>query len=242
MATSKAEPQIRDRFKTGAGFGWHEHDCGVFSGTARFFRPNYMARLVDEWIPALEGVEPKLIAGAKVADIGCGHGVSTILLAQAYPNSEFIGFDYHQGSIDSANEAAKAAGVDDRVTFRRGSAKDFDGSDYDLVTFFDCLHDMGDPVGAAAHVKTRLAKDGTWMVVEPYAGDKVEDNLNPVGRLYYAASTMLCTPHSKSQEVGLALGAQAGEGRLRKVIEGGGFTDVRCATQTPLNLVLEARA
>jgi len=241
LATAKSEPHIRERFRSGAGFGWHEHDCGVFSGTARFFRPNYLGNLVDQWLPALDGVHEKLEAGAHVADVGCGHGISTILMAQAYPKSTFIGFDYHEGSVESARENARKAGVGERVRFERGAAKDFPAGNYDLVTFFDCLHDMGDPAGAARHVATTLAEGGTWMIVEPFANDSLEDNLNPIGRLYYSASTMLCTPASKSQEVGLALGAQAGETRLRDVIRQGGFGHVRCATSTPLNLVLEAR-
>jgi SAM-dependent methyltransferase len=208
----KSEPQITEAFRTGAGFGWHEHDHGLFEGTERFFRPNYVGNLVASWIPALQGVEEKLKGGANVADVGCGHGASTILLAKAYPKSHFTGFDYHGPSIEAARKAAEKAGVSDRVTFQQASAKDFPGQDYDLVAFFDCLHDMGDPVGASTHVLRSLAKDGTWMIVEPFAGDRVEDNLNPVGRVYYSASTLICTPASRSQEVGLALGAQAGGG------------------------------
>ncbi|MBI2680124.1 MAG: methyltransferase domain-containing protein [Candidatus Solibacter usitatus] len=237
----KDEPKLTEAFRTGKGVGWHEHDPGLFEGTERFFRPNYIANLTSSWIPALEGVEAKLKKGARVADIGCGHGASTILLAKAYPNSTFAGFDYHGPSIEKANQRAAAAGVADRAKFHVAKAKEFPGKDYDLVAFFDCLHDMGDPVGAAVHVRQSLAKDGTWMIVEPFAGDKVEDNLNPVGRLFYAASTMVCTGASLSQEVGLALGAQAGEARLREVVTGGGFTRFRRATQTPFNLVLEAR-
>ena len=237
----KDEPKLTEAFRTGKGVGWHEHDPGLFEGTDRFFRPNYIANLTTSWIPALDGVEAKLKKGARVADIGCGHGASTILLAQAYPNSTFAGFDYHAPSIEKANQRAAAAGVADRAKFQVAKAKEFPGKDYDLVAFFDCLHDMGDPVGAAVHVRQSLAKDGTWMIVEPFAGDKVEDNLNPVGRLFYAASTMVCTGASLSQEVGLALGAQAGEARLREVVTGGGFTRFRRATQTPFNLVLEAR-
>jgi SAM-dependent methyltransferase len=235
------EGRILEAFKTGGGMGWHEHDHRLFRGTERFFRPGYRGHLVDEWLPALDGVVSKLERGAKVADVGCGHGASTIILAQAFPNSEFYGFDYHDASIERAREAADAAGVGDRITFEAASAKDYPGEDYDLVCVFDCLHDMGDPVGASAHVHSTLAEDGTWMVVEPFANDKVEENLNPVGRVFYGASTVICTPASLDQEVGLALGAQAGEARLAEVIKEGGFTDVRRATETPFNLVLEAK-
>jgi SAM-dependent methyltransferase len=206
-----------------------------------FFRPGYAANLVSSWIPAFDGVEAKLKAGAKVADVGCGLGASTILMAQAYPNSTFVGFDYHDKSIEMARQKASEAGVADRVEFAVAKAKDYPGENYDFVTFFDCLHDMGDPVGAAAHVKDSLAPDGTWMIVEPFAGDRVEDNLNPVGRIYYSASTLLCTPASLSQEVGLALGAQAGEARLREVVTAGGFKNFRRATETPFNLIFEAK-
>jgi 2-polyprenyl-3-methyl-5-hydroxy-6-metoxy-1,4-benzoquinol methylase len=235
----KDEPKIAEAFRTGVG--WHEHDPGLFEGTERFFRPGYAAHLVGEWIPALGDMEARLRAGARVADVGCGHGASTILMAQAFPKSTFIGFDYHSGSIEWARGVAAKAGVSDRVTFEVASSKAYPGNDYDLVTFFDCLHDMGDPVGAAAHVRASLRPDGCWMIVEPMAGDKLEQNLNPVGRLYYAASTMVCTPASLSQEVGLALGAQAGETRLRDVVTKGGFTRFRRATETPFNMILEAR-
>ena len=235
------EDQIVEAFRSGNGMGWHEHDHRLFRGTERFFRPGYRASLVAEWIPALDGVREKLEHGAKVADVGCGHGASTIIMAEAYPNSEFFGFDYHPASIERAQEAAKEAGVDDRITFATDAAKEYPGDGYDLVCVFDCLHDMGDPVGAAAHVLTTLAPDGTWMIVEPFANDRIEDNLNPVGRVFYGASTVICTPASLSQEVGLALGAQAGEARLTDVLEQGGFTRVRRATETPFNLILEAR-
>lgn len=241
-ATLKSEPKITEAFKTGAGFGWHEHDCGLFEGTEKFFRPNYIGNLVPSWIPALEGVAAKLQRGATVADIGCGHGASTILLAQAFPKSQFVGFDYHGPSIEAARAAAKKAGVTDRVTFERAAAKDYPGNGYDLVAFFDCLHDLGDPVGASTHVLRSLADDGTWMIVEPFAGDRVEQNLNPIGRAFYSASTMICTPASRSQEVGLALGAQAGEARIREVVTRGGFNRFRRAAETPFNLVFEARA
>jgi SAM-dependent methyltransferase len=235
------EDKILEAFRTGSGMGWHEHDHRLFRGTERFFRPGYRGNLVSAWIPALDGVVEKLERGAKVADVGCGHGASTIIMAQAFPNSEFFGFDYHDASIARAREAAAEAGVGDRITFEVASAKEFPGTGYDFVCVFDCLHDMGDPVGASAHVLSTLAPDGTWMIVEPYAGDTVADNLNPVGRVFYGASTVLCTPASLSQEVGLALGAQAGEARLADVIRAGGFTHVRRATETPFNLVLEAR-
>ena len=221
--------------------GWHEHDHRLFRGTERFFRPGYRASLVSEWIPALDGVQEKLERGAKVADVGCGHGASTIIMAEAFPNSEFFGFDYHDASIERAREAASDAGVGDRISFATAAAKDYPGSGYDLVCVFDCLHDMGDPVGASAHVLETLAPDGTWMIVEPFANDRVEENLNPVGRVFYGASTVICTPASLSQEVGLALGAQAGEARLTEVLKEGGFTRVRRATETPFNLILEAR-
>jgi 2-polyprenyl-3-methyl-5-hydroxy-6-metoxy-1,4-benzoquinol methylase len=237
----KSEAKMVDAYRTGAGVGWHEHDADLFRGTELFFRPSYAANLVSSWIPALEGVEEKLQRGAKVADVGCGHGASTILMAKAYPNSTFFGFDYHEASIQNARKNADAAGVADRVTFETASAKDFPAKNYDLVAFFDCLHDMGDPVGAAAHVRETLDADGSWMIVEPFADDKLENNLNPIGRIYYSASTFLCTPASLSQEVGLALGAQAGEARLREVATQGGFTRFRRAAETPFNLVLEAR-
>jgi SAM-dependent methyltransferase len=240
-AVLKDEPKIMAAFRSGHGVGWHEHDPGLFEGTERFFRPNYVANLVSAWIPALAGVEAKLQRGAKVADIGCGHGASTILMAQAYPESSFVGFDYHAPSIEWARTTAKKAGVADRVQFEVAKAKDYPGNGYDFVAFFDCLHDMGDPVGAAAHVRETLDPAGTWMLVEPFANDKLEDNLNPVGRVYYSASTMICTPASLAQEVGMALGAQAGEARLREVATKGGFRHFRRATETPFNLVFEAR-
>ena len=240
-ALIKDEPKITEVFRTGAGVGWHEHNHDLFAGTERFFRPGYLANLVSSWIPALEGVPAKLEAGALVADIGCGHGASTILMAEAYPRSEFIGYDYHQASIEHARHVAEQAGLAGRVSFEVAPAKEYQGDGYDLVCMFDCLHDMGDPVGAAAHVLGALAPDGTWLIVEPYACDRLEDNLNPVGRIYYAASTLVCTPASRDQEVGLALGAQAGEARLREVVTAGGFTRFRRATETPFNLVLEAR-
>ena len=241
ISALQAVPKISERFRTGEGFGWHEHDPGLFAGTELFFRPGYAANLVTSWIPALSSVEEKLKSGAKVADVGCGLGASTVLMAQAYPRSKFLGFDYHDRSIEMARERAAEGGVADRVRFEVAKAKDFPGDNYDFVTFFDCLHDMGDPVGAAAHVREALAPDGTWMIVEPFANDRVQDNLNPVGRIYYSASTLLCTPASLSQEVGLALGAQAGEARLRQIVTDAGFKHFRRATETPFNLVFEAR-
>lgn len=241
VSALRAVPQITERFRSGEGFGWHEHDHGLFRGTELFFRPGYAANLIASWIPSLEGVQEKLSKGAKVADVGCGLGASTILMAGAYPNSAFVGFDYHDGSIEMAKQRAAEAGMSERVNFEVASAKAYPGKDYDLVTFFDCLHDMGDPVGAAEHVLQSLAPDGTWMIVEPFAGDRVEDNLNPIGRIYYSASTLLCTPASRSQEVGLCLGAQAGEARVREVVTKAGFTRFRRATETPFNIVYEAR-
>jgi SAM-dependent methyltransferase len=240
-ACIKDEPKVTEAFRTGKGLGWHEHDHCLFAGTERFFRPNYRAHLIAEWIPALGDVESKLKAGAKVADVGCGLGTSTILMAQAYPKSTFVGFDYHPASIQMAREAATKAGVSNRVKFEVASAKEFPGEGYQLVAFFDCLHDMGDPEGAARHVRKTLDPGGAWMIVEPFANDKLEDNLNPIGRVFYAASTMLCTPASLSQEVGLGLGAQAGEARLSKILKNAGFSHVRRAAETPFNIVLEAR-
>jgi SAM-dependent methyltransferase len=243
LATSliKDEEKITHAFETCTGVGWHEHHHDLFAGTERFFRPGYAANLVPSWIPALDGVQSKLEAGALVADVGCGHGASTILMAQAFPRSEFVGFDYHEASIDHARRAAADARVDGRVSFEVASAKQYPGEGYDLVAMFDCLHDMGDPVGAAAHVLQTLTPEGTWMIVEPYAGDRLEDNLNPVGRVYYAGSTLVCTPASRAQEVGLALGAQAGEACLHAIVAEGGFTRFRRAAETPFNIVLEAR-
>lgn len=239
-AVFMSEPKITAAFRSGQGVGWHEHDPRLFSGTERFFRPGYNAHLVGSWIPALDGVEAKLRRGAKVADVGCGHGASTRVMAGAFPDSRFFGFDYHGPSIQRAREAAAQAGLAG-VTFQPAGAKDFPGRDYDLVTFFDCLHDMGDPVGAARHVRRSLKEDGTVMLVEPFAGNQLEDNLTPVGRVYYGFSTTVCTPASLSQEVGLALGAQAGEARLKEIMREAGFTRFRRATTTPFNLVLEAR-
>lgn len=240
-AALKAAPKITEAFRTGEGLGWHEHDPALFHGTERFFRPNYVANLVSSWIPALDGVEEKLKSGARVADVGCGHGATTVLMAEAYPNSTFIGFDYHGPSIEWARKSAEKAGVADRVQFETASSKEYPGKDYDVVAFFDCLHDMGDPAGAAAHVLQTLKKDGTWMIVEPFASDRPEENHNLVGRVFYSASTLICTPASLSQEVGLALGAQAGEARLRDVVTKGGFTRFRRAAETPFNMVFEAK-
>ena len=241
LGSLAAVPRIAESFRSGAGMGWHEHADGVFHGCEKFFRPGYAANLVSAWIPALTDVRRKLETGARVADIGCGKGASTVLMAKAFPNSEFFGFDYHDKSIEAARESARAAGVAGRVTFEVAKAKEFPGRNYDFVAVFDCLHDMGDPIGAAAHVRKSLAKDGTWMVVEPYANDQFKDNLNPVGRVMYSFSTLLCTPCSRSQEVGLCLGAQAGEARIREVVTSAGFSRFRRAAETPFNIVYEAR-
>jgi SAM-dependent methyltransferase len=240
-AAYKDRARVTERIRAGQGFGWHEHDPELFMGTEQFFRPGYRAHLVAEWIPALEAVEEKLRAGASVADVGCGHGASTTLMARAYPESSFRGFDYHDASIARARQLAAAEGVSFNTTFDVASAKDFTGDGYDLVCFFDCLHDMGDPIGAMRHVRDTLDTEGSVMLVEPFAGDTLADNLNPVGRIYYAASTLVCTPNSLDQEVGLALGAQAGPQRLEHIAREAGFTRLRRATQTPFNLVLEAR-
>jgi SAM-dependent methyltransferase len=236
-----AVPRITEAFRSGAGMGWGEHDKGVFDGCEKFFRPGYAANLVSSWIPALHDVKHKLEAGARVADVGCGKGASTLLMAKAYPKSHFFGFDYHDKSIEAARDSVKREGVDDRVTFEVAKAKEYPGKDYDFVAVFDCLHDMGDPAGAAAHVRSTLRADGTWMIVEPFANDDLKDNLNPVGRVYYSFSTLLCTPCSRSQEVGLCLGAQSGEARIREVVTSAGFNRFRRATETPFNIVYEAR-
>jgi len=239
-AIMKDEPKLTEAFRSGDGVGWDEHDAALFLGTERFFRPNYAANLVKSWIPALDGVEGKLKEGVRVADIGCGHGASTILMAQAYPNSHFVGFDYHGPSIGYARRSAAKSNVKN-ASFEVATAKDFHGAKYDFVTFFDCLHDMGDPVGAAQHVLEMLNPGGSWMIVEPFAHDSLENNLNPVGRVFYAASTTICTPASRAQEVGLCLGAQAGEQRMKKVVTDAGFKGFRRATETPFNLVYEAK-
>jgi ubiquinone/menaquinone biosynthesis C-methylase UbiE len=236
-----AVPRIADSFRTGAGMGWNEHAEAVFHGCEKFFRPGYSAHLVSTWIPALQGVEEKLRRGAVVADVGCGKGASTLLMAEAYPRSSFIGFDYHQASIAGAQATARRLSLSDRASFQTATAQSYPGSDYDLVTVFDCLHDMGDPVGAAKHVKETLRSDGTWMIVEPFAGDDLKDNLNPVGRVYYSFSTLLCTPCSRSQEGQMCLGAQAGEAKIRDVVTQAGFTRFRRAAETPFNIVYEAR-
>jgi ubiquinone/menaquinone biosynthesis C-methylase UbiE len=241
LGALRAESQITDAFRTGAGMGWHEHHEDVFSGCEMFFRPGYVASLTTSWIPALQGVAGKLAAGGRVADVGCGHGASTVLIAQAYPKTTVLGSDYHQASIDIARKRAAEAGVADRARFEATSAQTFSGSGYDLITAFDCLHDMGDPVGAARHIRQALDADGTWLIVEPLAGDTVADNLNPVGRLYYSGSTFLCVPNARSQAGGYALGAQAGEAAIRGVAEQAGFTRFRRAAETPFNAVYEAR-
>ncbi len=240
-AATRAAPKVLEAFRTGKGLGWHEHEPDLFAGTERFFRPGYNANLVSSWIPALDGVKEKLESGARVADVGCGHGASTIILAGAYPRSTFVGFDYHLPSIERARTRAAEAGVSDRARFEVASAKSYPG-EYDLVAFFDCLHDMGDPVGAAAHVRESLAADGTWMLVEPRAGDHVHENLHSLGRLFYSVSTLVCCQASLAQEVGAALGAQAGEKRLREVLTRAGFTRIRRAAETPFNLVFEVKA
>jgi 2-polyprenyl-3-methyl-5-hydroxy-6-metoxy-1,4-benzoquinol methylase len=241
LGTLKAEPQITEAFRTGAGLGWHEHDDEVFVGCERFFRPGYIANLTEAWLPALDGMTERLRAGARVADIGCGHGASTILMAQAFPASTFTGSDYHSGSIGAARKRAADAGLADRVSFDVASAQTFTGGPYDLVTSFDCLHDMGDPVGAARHVREQLAPDGTWMVVEPAAGDTVTANLNPVGRVYYSFSTYLCVPNALSQDGGYSLGAQAGQEAIARLVHDAGFGSFRRVAETPFNLVYEAR-
>jgi SAM-dependent methyltransferase len=241
LGSLAAVPRIAESFRNGAGMGWGEHDDDVFHGCEKFFRPGYAANLVSSWIPALHDVKRKLEAGARVADVGCGKGSSTMLMAKAFPKSHFFGFDYHDKSIEAAREAAKREGIADRVTFEVAKAKEFPGKDYDFVTVFDCLHDMGDPVGAAKHVRSSLTKDGTWMIVEPFANNELKDNLNPVGRVYYSFSTLLCTPCSRSQEVGLCLGAQSGEARIREVVTSAGFSRFDRATETPFNIVYQAR-
>ncbi len=234
------EPKITDAFRTGQGVAWGDRHPCLFCGTAKFFRPGYRVNLISSWIPALDGVKEKLERGARVADVGCGHGHSTLIMAEAFPNSQFVGFDIHPPSIEEAGQMANQAGLTN-VRFEVATAKTYPGENYDLVTFFDCLHDMGDPVGAAERVYASLDRDGTWLIVEPFANDKLEDNLNPIGRVYYGFSTTVCTPASLSQEVGAALGAQAGETRIKEVVTSGGFTRFRRATETPLNLILEAQ-
>jgi ubiquinone/menaquinone biosynthesis C-methylase UbiE len=241
LGALKAEPRISNAFRTGAGMGWHEHDEDVFLGCEQFFRPGYIANLVTSWIPALDGVDGKLRSGAKVADIGCGLGASTILLAREYPNSAFTGSDYHDQSIEIARKRAGDAGVADRVSFEVAAATGFSGTGYDLAATFDCLHDMGDPLAAARYVRQALAPDGTWLIVEPYAGDAITDNLNPIGRIYYNGSTLMCVPNALSQAGGYALGAQAGEAAIRQLITDAGFTRFRRAAETPFNLIYEAR-
>jgi SAM-dependent methyltransferase len=240
-AWADGRTKVQAAFRKGGGVAWGDFGPCLFCAVARFFRPGYLQNLVPNWLPALDGVVMKLRDGARVADVGCGHGWSSVLMAQAFPNSQFFGFDFHPGSIEQAKAHAREHNVSN-VQFQVATAKDYPERNLDLVAFFDCLHDMGDPTGAAAHVKQSLKSDGSWMIVEPMAGDKLEDNLNPLGRIYYAASTMVCVPTSLSQEVGEALGAQAGEAKLREVITAGGFRTVRRATETPFNMVLEARA
>ncbi len=235
------QDKVEPAFKNGGGVSWGDQSSCLFCATARFFRPGYKANLIDHWLPSLTGIVEKLQRGAKVADVGCGHGVSTVIMAQAFPNSQFIGYDFHPSSIAHAQANAREGSVSGNTHFEVATAKDYPGKDFDLVAFFDCLHDMGDPTGAAAHVRQSLKTDGTWMITEPMAGDRLEDNLNPIGRLYYAGSTMVCVPTSLAQEVGAALGGQAGEAKLREVIIAGGFGHVRRAYDTPFNMVLEAR-
>jgi len=240
-AAIRSEAKIAEAFRTGKGVGWHEHDPELYLGAERFYKPNYVANLVGSWLPALDGLEQKLKDGARVADVGCGYGVSTILMAQAFPNSRFFGFDYHELSIQWARKRAAEAGVSARTRFEACSAKDMPGDNYDFITMFDCLHDMGDPVGVAQHMRKAISDDGTWMIVEPLAGDRVEDNFNPVGRLFYCASVLLCTSGAIAQEGQMVLGGQAGEARIREVVTAGGFSRFRRAAQSPINLIFEAR-
>ncbi|WP_202865979.1 class I SAM-dependent methyltransferase [Kribbella turkmenica] len=241
VAVARNVDAVTEAIRTGRGFGWHEHDTSLYEGTERFFRPGYVANLLSSWIPALDGVEERLRAGAKVADVGCGHGASTLLIAESYPESDVIGFDYHGPSIEQARKRASEAGLGTRVSFEVASAAGFPGTGYDLVAIFDALHDMPDPLGAAKHIRAALRPDGTFLLVEPFANDRLEDNLNPVGRLYYGASTTVCVAHSMTAEPRTALGAQAGEARLTELLREAGFTRVRRATETPFNIILEAR-
>ncbi len=235
------EPKMLEAFKTGEGVSWGDHHTCLFCGTEKFFSPSYSGNLINNWIPALDGVSEKLTQGAKVADIGCGHAASTLIMAKAFPNSHFIGIDYHQESIDYAQARAEEAGLDN-IEFKVATAKNYTDKNFDLITYFDCLHDMGDPVGACAHAKQALKSDGSCMIVEPFAKDSIKDNLNPVGRAFYAFSTQLCVPCSMNQEVGLALGAQAGLSRLTETIKAGGFSYCEKAAETPFNLILEVKA
>jgi ubiquinone/menaquinone biosynthesis C-methylase UbiE len=241
LGALRAESQVTDAFRTGAGIGWHEHHEDVFTGCEMFFRPGYVANLTSSWIPALDGVADKLAVSGRVADVGCGHGASTVLLAQAYPKARILGSDYHQASIDTARKRAADAGVADRARFEVASAQTFSGTGYDLVATFDCLHDMGDPAGAARHIRQALDADGTWLIVEPLASDTLVGNLNPVGRVYYSFSTFVCVPNARSQPGGRTLGAQAGEAAIRRVAEQAGFTRFRRASETPFNAIYEAR-
>lgn len=241
LAAGKAAPKLAAAFRTGEGIGWHEHDEHVFCGSSRFYGPGYRANLISGWIPALDGIEEKLRSGAAAADVGCGHGLSTLLMAEAFPASSFVGFDYHESSLEEARQAARDRDLEHRVRFLQTTAKELPGGPYDFVTLFDCLHDFGDPAGAARRILETMSPDGTLMIVEPRAGDRIAENLNPVGRTYYAASTLVCTPASLSQEVGLALGAQAGEAAIRRVVTEAGFTRFRRAAETPFNLIFEAR-
>jgi 2-polyprenyl-3-methyl-5-hydroxy-6-metoxy-1,4-benzoquinol methylase len=240
-AMMENQARIEPAFRSGGGVGWGDQSQCLFCAAGRFFRPSYENSLLSSWLPALEKVEARLRHGAQIADVGCGHGFSTIIMARAFPNSTFTGYDFHEGSIDAARRHAREHGVTGNLRFEVAGATDFPGRDLDLVTFFDCLHDMGDPAGAARHVHGTLKPDGTWMVVEPAAGDRLEENLNPVSRLYYAASTMICVPTSLDQAVGAALGAQAGFARLSQTIAAGGFRTIRKAVDAPFNMVIEAR-
>jgi SAM-dependent methyltransferase len=241
LGSLAAVPRIAESFRSGAGMSWHEHDEAVFHGCEKFFRPSYVANLISTWIPSLQGVRAKLESGARVADVGCGKGVSSVLMAKAFAKSQVFGFDDHGKSIEGARAIAAREGLGVRLNFALAKAKEFPGKGYDLVTMFDCLHHMGDPVGAATHVRNALSKDGTWMIVEPFANDELKDNLNPIGRVYYSFSTLLCTPCSRSQEVALCLGAQSGEKRIREVVTATGFSRFRRAAETPFNVVYEAR-
>lgn len=241
LAAAKSYDNLLGAFQNGNGVGWHEHDCGLFHGTERFFKPAYTSNLISSWLPALKGMTAKLEAGIRVADVGCGHGAALIIMAQEFSNSTFVGIDYHNASIEAARQKAADAGVSDRVSFYTTSAQEFYSDGYDLITTFDALHDMGDPVGAAANVLRNLNPGGSWMIVEPQASDRVSENLNPLGRALYAASTMFCTPNALNQEVGMALGAQAGEGSIREVVTIGGFTQFKRVAETPFNMVFEAK-